>query len=131
MLNPGTFIVNNYLLLHSSITLRGSGQGVTILNKPNGSHARTAVIVPGTNGIHTPEPPYTTGSFAGSISGNVMTITAVSSGSLNAGDSVSGTVRGCNNVRRRPAERDHRGHRNLLGYPRRADRSVDDDLEVI
>src|ERR1700736_3081052 len=91
MLNPGTFIVNNLLLLHSPITLRGSGRGVTILNKPNGSHTRTPVIEPGTNNIHVAEPPYTTGSFTGSISGSTMTITAVSSGALNAGDLVSGT----------------------------------------
>src|SRR5438309_3026480 len=29
MLNPGTFIVNNLLLIHSGITLRGFGTGVT------------------------------------------------------------------------------------------------------
>ena len=33
MLNAGTFTVNNYLLIHSSITLRGSGAGKTILSK--------------------------------------------------------------------------------------------------
>jgi hypothetical protein len=57
MLNPGTFIVNNYLLIHSPITLRGSGTGATILNKANGAHARLPTIVSGTNGIHTPQDP--------------------------------------------------------------------------
>src|ERR1700730_11799832 len=42
MLNPGIFIVNNYLLIHSGITLRGSGAGVTFLYKPNGAMARTS-----------------------------------------------------------------------------------------
>ena len=59
MLNPGTFIVNNYVLIHSGITLRGSGAGVTILNKANGAHARLSTIVPGTNGIQTPQDPGT------------------------------------------------------------------------
>ena len=57
MLNPGTFIVNNYVLIHSPITLRGSGAGVTILNKANGAHARLSTVVSGTNGIHTPQDP--------------------------------------------------------------------------
>ena len=57
LLNPGTFTVNNYLLVHSSITLRGSGAGVTILQKTNGAHARTSQVVAGTNGILTPADP--------------------------------------------------------------------------
>ena len=57
MLNPGTFIVNNLLLIHSPITLRGSGAGVTILQKTNGARARTAQIVVGTNGIRKPVAP--------------------------------------------------------------------------
>jgi Divergent InlB B-repeat domain len=57
MLKPGTFIVNNYLLIHTPITLRGSGAGVTILNKANGAHARLSTVVSGTNGIHTPQDP--------------------------------------------------------------------------
>ena len=57
MLNPGTFIVNNYLLIHSPITLRGSGAGVTILKKTNGARGRTSQIVAGTNGILTPVAP--------------------------------------------------------------------------
>src|ERR1700730_15164338 len=48
MLNPGTFTVNNYLLIHSPITLRGSGAGITILKKTNGAKARTSTVVPGT-----------------------------------------------------------------------------------
>ena len=57
LLNPGTFTVNNYLLIHSSITLRGSGAGVTILQKTNGAHARTSQVVAGTNGILAPVDP--------------------------------------------------------------------------
>src|ERR1700730_15184380 len=57
MLNPGTFIVNNYLLIRTPITLRGSGTGITILLKTNGAHARLSTIVSGTNGIHTPQDP--------------------------------------------------------------------------
>src|ERR1700688_3683606 len=49
MLNAGTFTVNqSYLLIHSSITLRGSGAGVTILKKTNGATARTSTVVAGT-----------------------------------------------------------------------------------
>jgi len=61
MLNPGTFIVNNFLLIHTPITLRGSGAGVTILKKTNGAHARTSKVVAGTTGILTPVDP---GSYA-------------------------------------------------------------------
>src|SRR5205807_2740475 len=46
MLNPGTFIVNNYLLIHTPITLRGSGAGITILVKTNGAIARTSQFQP-------------------------------------------------------------------------------------
>ena len=59
MLNAGTFTVNNYLLIHSSITLRGSGAGVTILKKTNGARPRTSTVVSGTNGILTPVDPGT------------------------------------------------------------------------
>jgi hypothetical protein len=37
MLNPGIFTVNNYLLIHSPITLRGSGAGKTIRVAPQPS----------------------------------------------------------------------------------------------
>src|SRR5262249_25071120 len=57
MLNPGTFVVNNNLLVHSSITLRGSGPGVTILSKTNGARPRTSQAVAGTKGILTPVDP--------------------------------------------------------------------------
>ena len=57
MLNAGTFTVNNYLLIHSSITLRGSGAGQTILRKTNGARPRTSKVVSGTNGILTPVDP--------------------------------------------------------------------------
>src|ERR1700736_973095 len=59
MLNAGTFTVNNYLLIHSPITLRGSGAGVTILNKTNGARARTSTVVSGTTGILAPVDPST------------------------------------------------------------------------
>src|SRR5262249_54917925 len=58
-LSAGTFTVNNYLLIHSSITLRGSGAGQTILTKTNGAKARTSQVVSGTNGIMTPVDPNT------------------------------------------------------------------------
>ena len=48
MLGPGTFIVNNYVLIRKSITLRGSGAGVTILKKTNGATGRTSTVVAGT-----------------------------------------------------------------------------------
>src|SRR6202790_161173 len=60
MLNAGTFTLNNsYLLIHSSITLRGSGAGVTILKKTNGAKPRTLTVVSGTTGILTPVDPAT------------------------------------------------------------------------
>jgi hypothetical protein len=48
MLTAGTFTINNFLLLHNNITLRGSGAGVTTLVKPNGARARTGTVVSGT-----------------------------------------------------------------------------------
>ena len=57
LLSPGTFIVNNFLLIHNSITLRGSGPGATKLVKSNGAKPRTSTVVPGTNGILTPVDP--------------------------------------------------------------------------
>ena len=54
MLNPGTFVVNNLLLIRRPITLRGSGAGVTRLVKTNGARARTSAVVSGTNGILAP-----------------------------------------------------------------------------
>lgn len=38
-LSAGTFTVNDYVLVHSAITLRGSGPGVTTLQKTNGAVA--------------------------------------------------------------------------------------------
>jgi hypothetical protein len=38
-LSAGTFTVNDYLLVHSAITLRGSGPGTTTLQKTNGAVA--------------------------------------------------------------------------------------------
>lgn len=54
MLGPGRFIVNNLLLLRSSITLRGAGAGVTVLAKTNGARPRTSNVVDGTKGILAP-----------------------------------------------------------------------------
>ena len=56
-LNAGTFVVNNALLVHSSITVRGAGAGSTILKKTNGARGRTSTVVSGTNGILTPVDP--------------------------------------------------------------------------
>jgi hypothetical protein len=58
-LNAGTFVVNNLLLVHSSITLRGAGAGSTFLKKTNGARGRTATVVSGTTGILTPVDPST------------------------------------------------------------------------
>jgi hypothetical protein len=57
MLNSGTFIVNNLLLIRRPITLRGSGADVTKLVKTNGARPRTATVVSGTNGILVPVDP--------------------------------------------------------------------------
>lgn len=46
MLSAGTFTVNNFILIHSSITLRGAGAKVTILQKTNGAKPRTSPMVP-------------------------------------------------------------------------------------
>jgi Right handed beta helix region len=60
MLKPGTFQVNtSYVLINRSITLRGSGAGITILSKTNGAQPRQSSVVLGTNGIHTPVAPNT------------------------------------------------------------------------
>lgn len=53
-LTAGTFTVNNYLLVHRGITLRGAGAGQTILVKTNGAKPRTSTIVAGTKGIFAP-----------------------------------------------------------------------------
>jgi hypothetical protein len=53
-LNAGTFTVDNYLQLHSGITLRGAGAGQTILVKTNGAKPRTSTVVASTIGILTP-----------------------------------------------------------------------------
>jgi hypothetical protein len=48
MLGPGTFIVNHHVLIRKSITVRGSGTGVTILKKTNGATGRTSTVIAGT-----------------------------------------------------------------------------------
>ena len=57
MLNSGTFVVNNYLLVWKGITLRGSGAGHTFLTKTNGARPRTSNVDAGTNGILVPVDP--------------------------------------------------------------------------
>jgi hypothetical protein len=57
MLGPGTFVVNNLLLIRRPITLRGSGAGVTRLVKTDGARPRTSTVVSGTNGILRPVDP--------------------------------------------------------------------------
>jgi hypothetical protein len=37
-LGAGTFLFNNYILVHTGITLRGAGAGVTFVKKTNGAH---------------------------------------------------------------------------------------------
>jgi hypothetical protein len=46
MLSAGKFTVNNYLLIHSGITLRGAGAELTWLGKANGARARTSRMRP-------------------------------------------------------------------------------------
>jgi hypothetical protein len=46
LLSAGTFTVNNLLLIHSAITLRGAGAGTTILQKTNGARARLSPMQP-------------------------------------------------------------------------------------
>ncbi|MBO0734209.1 MAG: pectate lyase [Methylocapsa sp.] len=52
MLGPGTFIINHLLWIHSPVTLRGSGAGVTILEKTNGAKARVSQFVPASYGSY-------------------------------------------------------------------------------
>ncbi len=54
-LAAGTYTVNNLLLVHSGITLRGAGAGQTVLVKTNGALPRTSTVDPGTKGILTAE----------------------------------------------------------------------------
>ena len=53
-LAAGTYTINNYLLVHSGITLRGAGAGQTILVKTNGAPPRSKTVDPGTKGILEP-----------------------------------------------------------------------------
>jgi hypothetical protein len=57
MLNPGTFVVNNLLLIRRPITLRGSGAGVTRLVKTNGARPRTSTVILSTKGVLAPVDP--------------------------------------------------------------------------
>ncbi|MGJ5203828.1 right-handed parallel beta-helix repeat-containing protein [Bradyrhizobium sp. HKCCYLR20261] len=56
-LSPGTFIVNEPLLIHRPVTLRGAGAGATRLVKTNGARGRTSMVIPGTRGILMPIDP--------------------------------------------------------------------------
>lgn len=55
-LSSGIFSVNNLLLIHSSITLRGAGPTLTILQKSDGVVARSTSLVSGTS-VYTPIDP--------------------------------------------------------------------------
>lgn len=46
LLGAGTFQINDLLLIHTGITLRGAGAGVTTLSKTDGAHPRTSRFVP-------------------------------------------------------------------------------------
>jgi hypothetical protein len=100
MLNPGTFIVNNFLIMTSGITLRGSGKGVTILRKTNGGHARLPIAQTGATGIFVPENPGAVATFTGSISGTTMTIATTPAGTngVNVGDFITGAGVAANTV---------------------------------
>src|SRR5579862_2955522 len=56
LLSAGTFTVNNLLLIHSAITLRGAGPGVTILQKTNGARPRISPTQPIDPGAYNPDP---------------------------------------------------------------------------
>ena len=43
-LSAGTFLANNYLIIRESITLRGAGAGVTILQKSNGAEMNSSTV---------------------------------------------------------------------------------------
>lgn len=53
-LSAGKFIVNNFLLIHSGITLRGAGAGQTILMKTNGAKPRTSRLAARTRDLLAP-----------------------------------------------------------------------------
>jgi len=55
-LSAGTFTVNNYLLIHSAITLRGAGPGVTVLQKTDGARPRISPTQPVDPGTYNPDP---------------------------------------------------------------------------
>ena len=46
LLSAGTFTLNNYLLIHSGITLRGAGVGQTMLTKAHGAAPRVSRLKP-------------------------------------------------------------------------------------
>ena len=56
VLSAGMFTVNNYILIHSAITLRGAGPGVTILQKTNGAQPRISAMQPVDPGTYNPDP---------------------------------------------------------------------------
>ena len=58
-LSAGNFTVNNLVLIHTGITLRGAGPGVTFLLKANGAHARSSQVVSGTTSVRQPVDPST------------------------------------------------------------------------
>jgi hypothetical protein len=56
MLSAGNFKVNNYLLIHSGITLRGAGAQNTILTKTNGARSRISQKQPVDPSTYTYDP---------------------------------------------------------------------------
>ncbi len=56
LLSAGTFTLNDLLLIHSSITLRGAGPGVTVLQKTNGARPRVSATQPVDPGSYNPDP---------------------------------------------------------------------------
>jgi hypothetical protein len=56
LLSAGMFTVNNLLLVHSAITLRGAGPGATILQKTDGARPRISAAQPVDPGTYNPDP---------------------------------------------------------------------------
>lgn len=56
LLSAGTFTVNNFLLIHSAVTLRGAGPGVTILQKTDGALPRISPSQPVDPSTYNPDP---------------------------------------------------------------------------
>jgi len=55
LLSPGSFTINDFILIHSAVTLRGAGPGVTILQKTNGARPRRSAMQPIDPGAYNPD----------------------------------------------------------------------------